>query len=542
MLGGSLGAVAGRNSFGIATEWLARSWQDGFELLADCIVEPAFPASELAREKRLLLDDQVNQRDNPTQVAFRLFSETLYGDHPYHRDVLGTARSIGSMSRATLAAFYRDHYPVSALAIAIVGDVDLDDAVARATERFGGAKRVAVPAPKIAPPSFDGRPAAQREVYRYLERAPAHLVVGFPGATVDAPDRFALEVLIAVLGGQSGRLFAELRDKQGLVYRVSAHSIEGVDPGFVAIYLSCAPDKLDAATAAVVGELDRIRTSGVTGDELARAKSYLVGSHQIAMQRRSAVANAIAYHEAYGLGWQAWAGYDAAIGAVTPAEVAAARPRAVSAARSPRSPRRCGHHGELARGHEALQVAGPAARAGAVASSLVAIASTWRCMSEVRDTGHGELEASLVLVFPLLLAYEIGVLFAGRVNGADVVTCALYATIEQPHRLPAAPRRDRRAVPAVDPAGRALGLAAAARRAAGRARGRDLRVHARLRDHARARSRARPRHLRQLRRLRARRGGARGARLPARPARRVCRDVPVASGAAASRSPSRSRR
>ena len=45
------------------------------------------------------------------------------------------------------------------------------------------------------------------------------------------------------------------------------------------------------------------------------------------------------------------------------------------------------------------------------------------------DTGHGDLEASLVLVFPVLLAYEIGVLFAGRVNGADVVTRALYATL-----------------------------------------------------------------------------------------------------------------
>ena len=41
-------------------------------------------------------------------------------------------------------------------------------------------------------------------------------------------------------------------------------------------------------------------------------------------------------------------------------------------------------------------------------------------------TGHGDLEASFVLIFPLLLAYEIGVLFAGRVNGADVVTRALY--------------------------------------------------------------------------------------------------------------------
>lgn len=50
-------------------------------------------------------------------------------------------------------------------------------------------------------------------------------------------------------------------------------------------------------------------------------------------------------------------------------------------------------------------------------------------MKERYDTGHGDLEASLVLVFPVLLAYEIGVLFAGRVNGADVVTRALYATL-----------------------------------------------------------------------------------------------------------------
>src|SRR5262249_58533608 len=125
-------------------------------------------------------------------------------------------------------------------------------------------------------------------------RARAHLVIGFPGATVDAADRFALEVLIAILGGQGGRLFAELREKRALAYRVSAHSIEGVDPGFVAVYLSCAPDKLAAAVAAVRGELERVRTAGVTADELERAQRYLIGSHQIAMQRRAAIANAMA--------------------------------------------------------------------------------------------------------------------------------------------------------------------------------------------------------------------------------------------------------
>ena len=323
-LGGSLAGVAGRNSFGVAAEWLSRNWHDGLDLFADCTLRPQLPVAELAREKRLLLDDQTAQGDNPSQVAFRLFSQALYGTHPYSRDVLGTPRSIERLSRDDLAEFYATQYPLSQLTLAIVGDVEVDDAVARVTKAFGAVKSKKPQPPKVAPPVLDGRSAAEREVYAFLERAQAHLVVGFPGATVDAKDRFALEVLVAVLGGQGGRLFGELRDKQGLVYRVSAHSIEGVDPGFVAIYLSCAPDKLEASLAAVNDQLARIRRDGITADELERAQSYLVGSHQIAMQRRSAVANAMAYHEAYGLGWQTWSEYDDAIRAVTAADVAAA--------------------------------------------------------------------------------------------------------------------------------------------------------------------------------------------------------------------------
>jgi len=48
-------------------------------------------------------------------------------------------------------------------------------------------------------------------------------------------------------------------------------------------------------------------------------------------------------------------------------------------------------------------------------------ASTW--------AGHGDLAASLVLIAPVVFAYEIGVLFVGRVNGADVVTRAIYGAL-----------------------------------------------------------------------------------------------------------------
>lgn len=320
-LGGSLAGVAGRNSFGVTAEWLARSWKPGLDLLADCVLDPALPHDELVREQKLMLEDQLAAVHNPTQVAFRMFSEALYGTHPYARDILGTAASVGGMTRDQLLAFYKDRYPIGALTLAIVGDVEIDEVIAHVRARFAAAPKSTAKAPAIGKLALPGKPA---ELYSYLERSQAHVVIGFPGATLDAPDRFALEVLVAILGGQSGRLFAELREKRALVYRVSAHSVEGLDPGFVAVYLACSPDRLGEAVATVRAELDRIRVDGVTPEELERARAHLIGQQQIAMQRRAAVANAMAYHEAYGLGWQSWNGYADAIRAVRPADVAAA--------------------------------------------------------------------------------------------------------------------------------------------------------------------------------------------------------------------------
>src|SRR5262249_56039485 len=94
------------------------------------------------------------------------------------------------------------------------------------------------------PVSPGARPATPLRVFRYLTKQQAHIVIGFPGTTVADPDRFPLEVLSTILSGQGGRLFVELRDKKGLAYRISAFSLEGVDPGYVAVYIPPSPANL----------------------------------------------------------------------------------------------------------------------------------------------------------------------------------------------------------------------------------------------------------------------------------------------------------
>src|SRR5690606_34861586 len=116
-----------------------------------------------------------------------------------------------------------------------------------------------------------------REVELRKDRAQAHLVVGFRGLTLDDPDRFALEVITQVLAGQGGRLFLELRDRRGLAYSVSALNAEGVAPGFFAVAMGTAPEKLADARRGIDEELAALVAAPPPAEELERARRFLIG-------------------------------------------------------------------------------------------------------------------------------------------------------------------------------------------------------------------------------------------------------------------------
>jgi zinc protease len=326
-LGGVLAGTAGRNGFGLRAEWPAQHWQRGLELVADCVLAPRLAAADVAAARRDQLATLATLADDPTRTAFRLFSETLYGDHPYRLDPLGTTASVAAATRDDLLALHHDRHPVSRLVLAIVGDVDPAAVLAAVRARFATAARPRRLGPRIAGPALDGRAAADREVYAYRPLAEAQVVIGFPGALVAAADRHAVAVLAAILDGPAGRLFAELRDRRGLAYRIGVHAVDGVDPGYLAIHVACAPRDVAAVVAAVRGELDHLLAEGAAAAEVARARGSLIGAHARAAERRADVAHGLAFAEAHGLGWSAWARQPADLAAVTTADVAAAARR-----------------------------------------------------------------------------------------------------------------------------------------------------------------------------------------------------------------------
>ena len=298
---GSLGGLAGRNSFGVRAEALSRHFDAAFDLFAEAVAEPAFAPAEVEREKALQLDELHTREDSPQSLAFQLFSQTLYQQHPYRLDVLGTEESLARLGPEQLSALRRARYGPAGAVLAVVGDVDAAEVERKVRARLasvadlatGSARRARLATP-VEPPV-----TAPRLAVRALDKAQAHLVLGFPGTTLASPDKPALDVLAAVLSGQGGRLFVELRDKKSLAYSVTGFSMEGVDPGSFALYIGCSPAKLSEALASLRAELDELRQAAPTAAELDRARTRLAGGHDIGLQRNSARASLLAFDECY---------------------------------------------------------------------------------------------------------------------------------------------------------------------------------------------------------------------------------------------------
>lgn len=312
-LAGSMGGFTGRNSLGLRLEASSRHFNTCLEVAADCLQHPTFPSAELKRERTLALQEITTRDDNLTGTVFRLFQQNLFLRHPYRLSLLGETASVKGLTREQLVRYWRKHHRVDGMTLSIVGDVDPSQVV-REVERLFPAGR-----PATAPPRVIVEPPRKKplRVVRPLDKQQAHVLVGFAGVSVRHTDRHCLEVLAAVLSGQGGRLFLSIRDRQGLVYRISAFSLEGLDPGYFAVYGATSPDKVDRLVGSIRAELKRLRTTPVDPAELARAKRYLVGNHDIALQQRSTVASSHAFNDLYGLGYEEYLRYPKAISVVT---------------------------------------------------------------------------------------------------------------------------------------------------------------------------------------------------------------------------------
>jgi zinc protease len=317
-LAAEIDGFAGRSSLGLTLETPSEKLAGALDLFAEVLREPALDPDEIERERRETLASIERREDRLGQRAFVLFAETHYGEHPYRHPLRGVRESVERFDRERLLAHHQRLVRAPNLALAVAGDVDPDDVATRVSARLADlpAGPFAAPAPAI-----EAEPGEIRSAELVKDRAQAHLVIGFRGVTVADPDRYTLDVVSQLLAGQGGRLFLELRDRRGLAYTVTATNVEAFHPGYFAVYIATAPDKLEAARSGLLSELERLLDSPPDADELERARRYLVGSDAIERQRDASHAAHVSLDALYGLGPDASLRYADAVSAVSKDDV-----------------------------------------------------------------------------------------------------------------------------------------------------------------------------------------------------------------------------
>lgn len=306
----------GKNTFGLVVDGLKQSEKELSEIFQEFLFNYDISETILEREKQMIRESLRARKDSPAQMAILNFNKGMFADHPYGFDSLNEGTSLDGISTKDIQDYLTKNLIAANTVSAICGDASeeiwlpLLDKTSKAFDK------------EVQSVQFPIVPLGSNYwAYEKSQKEQTHVVYGFRGVTIASEERFTLQVIEAILAGQGGRLFLELRDKASLAYSVSPIKLEGMETGYFATYIGCSPEKTETALRMMREELMKLVEHAVSEIEIERAKNYLIGGHDIGLQKNSAIASAVAFNEIYGIPADEVFKYEQALVSITPKHV-----------------------------------------------------------------------------------------------------------------------------------------------------------------------------------------------------------------------------
>jgi zinc protease len=270
----TLNSSAGRDVFAINAKFPSRFTADMLPLVSDIIIDPAFSEEELNRARMDQVSSIKQREDRPVSLAFRNMFPFLFKDTGFSYFHLGHPSEVMQFSRNDVQNFWKEQSS-RPFVLAVCGEYDRDavikfaktldshisvqNAVAQERPQWGMEKELTLNLP---------------------DRNQAHIMAVFPVPGLeDKKSSAALSLLRATLAGQSGLLFRDLRDKQGLGYTVTAFLWQSSKSGFMAFYIGTKPEQIDQAVDGFKKTVEKLHNSNLPETEIDRAKNILSGEY-----------------------------------------------------------------------------------------------------------------------------------------------------------------------------------------------------------------------------------------------------------------------
>jgi zinc protease len=305
------------------------------ERMAGCLYHP----DDCESERTVIISELQGGENDPDQLLDQELTATAFKTHTYRHPTIGWLGDLKTMTRDDLHGYYQKYYVPNNATLVIVGDVDAADALARAEKSFGH-----IPARPLArrPATAEPEQLGERRLTISRDGTTAYLKIAYHAVAVTHPDFFPLLALDAVLTGAKGvNLWSSFRgsapQRSARLYRALvdaslASSLQGAllptqDPFLYTISLTASEGvALQTLENAALREIELVRASGVTDEELTRAKNQLRARLVFENDSVTNIGHQIGYFETVA-SWRLYESLGARIQAVTREDVAAVAAR-----------------------------------------------------------------------------------------------------------------------------------------------------------------------------------------------------------------------
>jgi len=320
-LGASFFASApfGEEAASVGGSGLSDNVDTWFPLMADLLMNPSFPADELAKLKQRQKVQLVQQRQQPGFLASEQFSKAVYGTHPAST-ISATPESIDGLTSEKLAKWHKQRYSPQNTILGVAGDVNPKEFVAKLNTWLAKwpkneFKPTQVPATSMV---------KERRVF-VVDRANSvqtTLAMGNIAITRTSPDYPAMVVMDQILGaGAAGRLFLNLREAKGYTYGVYSRFVADKYAGPFRAGGDARTEVTEGTMTEFWNEFRRIREEKVPDTELDDARHAVVAGFALSLERPSQLLDFAETLKIYGLPADYWDKYPAQISAVSAADV-----------------------------------------------------------------------------------------------------------------------------------------------------------------------------------------------------------------------------
>jgi len=293
-IGGQLDASPAKDCASYYVTVLDEPLPRAVDVLSDLLLRPAFDPEEVAREKKVVLEEIKMVEDTPDDLVHELFTQRFWSGHPLGRSILGVPATVGPIDTATLRDYFSRVYTAGNLVIAAAGNVEHEAIRDLVAEAFADVPANGEAAPVTPPTAVPGLTVIDKAIEQ------CHVCLGVSGYPQQHGDRYVCYLLNIVLGGSmSSRLFQNIRERRGLAYAVNSGLVSYHDGGALTVYAGCDAAAVREVVDLVVAELRDMRDNLVSEAELRRAQDHLKGSLVLSLESSASRMSHMARQQMY---------------------------------------------------------------------------------------------------------------------------------------------------------------------------------------------------------------------------------------------------